>query len=328
MASRPSERASLTGTAAIHKWRIKGMKTSRRDFLRTSGMLVGGMVLAGSTRQAAALPNDHQIGFQTFEIFKNLTDDWQGTWNTMAGMGYRYADLDHFGPIAKHTPEDINQSLAEAGLGCTICHFLLDAYNDESFPKTMETAHALKGVKTVIVTGAGGRASSRGGEKLTMDDWEWLADQLNGIGAKVEKEGFHLGYHNHDTEFIEINGKVPYDVLLESTDPKLVRFQIDVGNLTFGGGNAYHYLSAYPHRYLSMHVKDFKPGMAAVPVGDGILDWKRIFALAKKDEITNYVAEVGAYVQRSLEGQPLQQSSMDVLELFRRSAVFLRDFRS
>ena len=304
------------------------MRTSRREFFKTSGMLAfGGAVLCGSTQTAEALPNDQPIGFQTYEIFKNLTDDWQGTWNAMAGMGYKFADLDHFGPIAQHTPADINQSLSRAGLICTICHFVLDAYNDESFGKTIDTAHALNGVQTLIVTGAGGRASGRGGQKATIDDWKWLADQLNEIGAKVQMAGFSLGYHNHDREFVQIDSKIPYDVLMQSTDPKLVKFQIDVGNLTFGGGDPYHYLSAYPDRYLGMHVKDLKPGIAAVPVGDGILDWKRIFSLAKKANITNYVAEVGAYGQTSLNGQPLQQSSMDVLELFRRSADYLKAFK-
>jgi len=268
------------------------MKTCRREFLKTAGMMIGGATISGSMRGAYALPNGDPIGFQTYEIFKNLAADWQGTWKTMGGMGYKYADLDHFGPIAQHTPDDINRSLAQAGLGCTICHFVLEAYSEDSFSKTMDTAHALKGVKTVIVTGAGGRAEGKKGQKATLDDWKWMAGQLNEIGQKVQKEGFQLGYHNHNMEFVETDGKIPYDILMESTDPKLVKYQIDVGNLTFGGGDAYHYLSAYPHRYLSLHVKDFKPGIAAVPVGDGILDWKRIFALAKKDGITNYNAEV------------------------------------
>ena len=304
------------------------MKTCRRDFLKTAGMMVGGATIGGGMRGAYALPNGDPIGFQTYEIFKNLASDWQGTWNTMGGMGYKYADLDHFGPIAQHTPDDINRSLAQAGLGCTICHFVLEAYNEDSFSKTMDTAHALKGVKTVIVTGAGGRAEGKKGQKATLDDWKWMAGQLNEIGQKVQKEGFQLGYHNHNMEFVETDGKIPYDLLMELTDPKIVKYQIDVGNLTFGGGDAYHYLSAYRNRYLSLHVKDFKPGMAAVPVGDGILDWKRIFALAKKDRITNYNAEVGAYGRVSLSGQVLKPSPMDVLELFRRSAKYLIAFKS
>jgi sugar phosphate isomerase/epimerase len=304
------------------------MSLSRRQFVRNAGMLVAGGVLAGSAGIADALPNGQPIGFQTFEIFKNLTDDWQGTWNTMAGMGYRYADLDYFGPIAQHSPDDINQTFAKAGLSCSVCHFVLDAYSDASFSKTMATAHGITGVKYVVVTGAGGRPAARD-HKPTADDWKWLADQLNDIGGKVQKEGFMLGFHNHNTEFVQTeDGKIPYDILVQGTDPKLVHFQLDVGNLTFGGGDAYHFLSAYPDRYFSLHIKDFQPGMAAVPVGTGILDWKKIFALAKRDHITNYVAEVGAYGQRSLSGDALQQPTMDVLELFRRSAQFLIAFKS
>src|SRR5690348_16378768 len=81
-----------------HREERKRMKT-RREFLRDSGMMVaGGMALAGTLQYAEALPNGKPIGFQTFEIFKNLTDDWQGTWNAMAAMGYKFADLDYFGP--------------------------------------------------------------------------------------------------------------------------------------------------------------------------------------------------------------------------------------
>ena len=305
------------------------MKTCRREFIKTSGILVGGAMIGGSMREAHALPNGDPIGFQTYEIFKNLAADWQGTWNAMASMGYKYADLCYYqgSPIGEHSPEEINQALAQAGLSCTVCHLVLDDFNDESFSKTMDAAHALKGVKTLVIS-VGGRAEGKKRQKATLDDWKWMAGQLNEIGQKVQKESFQLGYHNHNMEFIETDGKIPYDILMESTDPKLVKYQIDVGNLTFGGGDAYHYLSAYPHRYMGLHVKDYKPGIAAVPVGDGILDWKRIFALAKKDRIKNYNAEVGAYGRVSLSGQVLKPSPMGVLELFRRSAEYLIAFKS
>ena len=304
------------------------MKT-RREFLRDSGMAVaGGVALAGTLQYAEGLPNGKPIGFQTFEIFKNLTDDWQGTWNAMAAMGYKFADLDYFGPIAQHNPDDINQTMAKAGLTVEILHLTFNAYDDDKFGASMGVAHGIKGVKTVMVTGAGGRASGRGGAKVALDDWKWLADQLNSIAPKVQKEGFAFGYHNHNTEFIAIDGKVPWDLLMESTDKKLVKFQYDVGNATYGGADALKYLNAYSDRYLGLHVKDFKPGMAAVPVGDGVLDWKAIFATCKKAKITNFVAEVGAYGQRSLNGDPLQQSPMNVMELFKASADFLKAYKS
>jgi sugar phosphate isomerase/epimerase len=66
-------------------------------------------------------------------------------------------------------------------------------------------------------------------------------------------------------------------------------------------------LKKYPTRYVSLHAKDFIKGKAAVPVGQGSLDWKTIFALAKAANIRSYIAEVGAYNASTLTG-PLEPS--------------------
>ena len=68
---------------------------------------------------------------------------------------------------------------------------------------------------------------------------------------------------------------MPYDILMANTDPALVKFQIDVGNLTFAGADAVSYLERYPTRYFSLHAKDFLKGKASVPVGQGSMDWRR-----------------------------------------------------
>jgi sugar phosphate isomerase/epimerase len=151
-----------------------------------------------------------------------------------------------------------------------------------------------------------------------------MADELNKLGKKLKADGLILGYHNHEIEFRALDGQIPWDILVAGTDPNLVHFQIDVGNLTFGGGDAVTYLAKYPGRYYSLHCKDFVRGQASVPVGQGTLDWKKIFGIAKQQNIKSYVAEVGAYGVSSLDGTPLEQSKLDVLESFRQSAVFLK----
>lgn len=78
-----------------------------------------------------------------------------------------------------------------------------------------------------------------------------------------------------------------------------------------------------PYRY-SMHCKDFVKGKASVPVGQGSLDWKKIFAIAKQQNIKSYYSEVGAYSIRSFDGLPLEQSNLNVLESFKQSADFLK----
>ena len=260
------------------------------------------------------------FGFQGFEIIPDLKNDWHGTWEKLASYGYSFVDQVTYSPrqapnLAALTPKEIREGIEGAGLKIYNCHFSYDDLTT-SFDKTMETAHIL-GLKTMVC--------QPGPRRKTADDWKWEGDQMNQIAVKVMKAGFgKLGYHNHEAEFVPVEGQKPFDILMANTDPKLVSFQIDVGNLTFGGSDPVEYLEKYAGRYWSLHVKDFVKGKASVPVGSGDLDWKRIFALAKQQNILSYVAEVGAYGLNSLDGVPLEKSPIPILESFRLSAVYLK----
>ena len=271
------------------------MSTSRREFLKSGVTVACGLALADLTKVAHALPNGQPFGFQTFEIFKDLTDNWQGTWNAMASYGYSYADLDYWGPIGNYTPEQINDSLAKAGLTLSVVHYPYDQLTGDKYQKSIDDAHKLKGAKYITLTAVAGRPAARD-HKPSSDDWKWLADELNRLGGEIQKAGFGFAYHNHAQELqATTDGKMPMDVLMENTDPKLVKYQFDVGNAAAGGGDPIHYLEAYPGRYMGLHVKDYKQGMGAIPLGVGTVDLKRVFEIAKKQNITNFVAEVGAF---------------------------------
>lgn len=293
---------------------------SRREFLSRSAMALAGGALAGQALNAS--PMNQPIGFQCFEVFEYLNKDWEGTWKRMSGMGYKFVDLVGFNPrstpnLMKFTPKEIKAGIEGGGLFVENCHFGFAAMTD-GFADTMKAAHDL-GLKSIVC--------SPGARRKTVEDWKWMSDQLNQMAVKTQKEGIQLGYHNHEVEFVPIEGQVPWDILMANTDPKLIRFQIDVGNLTFGGADPVMYLEKYNNRYFSLHAKDFVKGKASVPVGTGTLDWKRIFDLAKKAGIKSYIAEVGAYGVSTLNGEPLEPSKIDVLESFRQSAIFLNNYK-
>jgi sugar phosphate isomerase/epimerase len=280
-------------------------------------MSVAGGLIAAAAPSLRAAKLKYPIGFQTFELIAHLQEDWQGTWSKMAGYGYKYADMVQFrGPLAKYTAQDIHKTLGDVGLYATNGHFSYQSFT-EQYGATIEYAHAME-FKTVVC--------AVGPRRKTVDDWKWMADQLNQIGEKVQKDGLQLAFHNHEIEFVKIDGQMPWDILMENTDPKLVKAQLDVGNLTFGGGNAVETLTKYQSRVFSLHCKDFSPGKASVPVGKGILDWRTILRIATKAGISNYCTEVGAYGVATLDGQPLEPSNLDVIESFRQSLVFLQEF--
>src|SRR5205807_3720190 len=62
------------------------------------------------------------------------------------------------------------------------------------------------------------------------DGWKRAAENFNRAGAELKKAGIRLGYHNHVEEFKPLpDGKLPYDVLLAESDPKLVKMEMDLG---------------------------------------------------------------------------------------------------
>ena len=299
------------------------MAISRRSFLQWSAVTAATLTI--DTSFAAATPLPGPIGFQGYDARFLLIKDWDAGWQTMRDMGYQSVDLVSVrgygfekSAVANKTAKEIRTKLESIGMLYENCQFSYAELHAD-FSRTMDFCHELK-LKNIICAPESQHTKS-------IDGWKWQADQLNQLAVRLQPEGFRLGYHNHDLEFIDVDGVTPYDVLMENTDPKLVAFQIDVGNLTFAGKDAIQYLKKYPQRYFSMHAKDYKPGLTSVPVGQGILDWKTIFILAKATPIQNYFAEVAAYGIGTLNHMPASAWPTDSVDQLRQSYIYLHNLR-
>jgi sugar phosphate isomerase/epimerase len=299
---------------------------SRRQFLGRTGIaLTGTAFLSSGTWRLNANPLNMPIGFQAYDARKALIKDFDGTWRTLAGYGFQTVDLVSFAgygyensPLSNMSAKQILRSMNAAGISCENCQFEYDELHD-TYEKKISFSHEL-GLKNIVCAPAMGRTK-------TADDWKWQAGQLNTLGEKMKRDGFQLGYHNHEIEFVEVDGAMPYEILMQETDPKLVKFQIDVGNLTFAGQNALAWLTRYPNRYFSMHAKDFSPGKMSVPVGQGIINWKKVFEAAKAAHIENYFAECSSYGARTLQGTPAAAWPSDIMDQLRLSCVFLHNLK-
>jgi sugar phosphate isomerase/epimerase len=89
-----------------------------------------------------------------------------------------------------------------------------------------------------------------------------------------------------------VDGKRTYDLLFGLLDPKLVKFQFQVSTIS-QGYDAAEYFTKYPGRFISMHVQGWSAKEKKImPVGQGDLDWKKIFSAAKTGGIKNYFVEM------------------------------------
>ena len=286
---------------------------TRREFLAAAAAAAATLRSAGAASNPLGLP----FGFQAWEIAPDMRKDWDGTLKAMKEYGYSYIDLNQVPPFTERPAADLKASFASHGFTFTNALRSYQAFA-QRFEQTVADSQTL-GLKTIVCSP---RPRLR-----TTDDWKSMADELNKYGERTKAAGLQLGYHNHEIEFVKTpEGDTPWDLLVQATDPALVQFLLDVGNCAFGGGDPYAYLDKYKARYYGVHVKDLKPGKAAVPVGSGDLDWKRIFTLVKAANIRYIVAEVGAYGASTLQGQPLAPPDYSVLELYQRSAEYLKAF--
>lgn len=242
-------------------------------------------------------------GLQLYSVRELLPKDYDGTLQQLGAMGYREVEAAGF---YNHSAVDVKRAMERAGLRCVSAHYPLPQLKP-AVDETIAYARAL-GLQYIICSSPMLRNPQKGAswldamDAMTLDDWKWNADQFNQIGAKVKAAGMQFGYHNHFFEFHEKDGVLPYDVLLHSTDPKLVTFEMDCGWVVIGGQKPQHYLTRYPERYSMLHIKEFnlngwKPGMEPVSteMGRGSIDYGPIFAAAKKARIRHIFVEQEAF---------------------------------
>ena len=82
-----------------------------------------------------------------------------------------------------------------------------------------------------------------------------------------------------------------YDKLMSELDPKLVKMQFQVSVIDMGY-EAATYFEKYPGRFISIHLQDWSKDKGTVAIGQGAVDWKKLFTAAKKAGVKNYFVEM------------------------------------
>jgi sugar phosphate isomerase/epimerase len=275
--------------------------SSRRSFLKASGAVAAAACVGGQRLMAA--PVQVPVGLQLYSVRNLLPKDFEGTLQKLAAAGYR--EVEAAGYFDK-TAADFGNALQKAGLKCVSTHHQLTQLKTQ-FDQLIQYGQAI-GLEYIICSWAGvHRDPTRKGE-LNLDDWRYVADQFNAIGAKVKAAGMTFGYHNHVVEFGTENGIVFFDELLKRTDPNVVKFEMDCGWVVGGGHNPVDYLTKFPERFPLLHVKDMvkEPDgkLRNVVMGKGFIDYKPIFRAATG--LKHYFIE-----QEEFEGDPMTELRED-----------------
>lgn len=252
----------------------------RRAFLSTAGAITLGVVLPPACRTARGARLD-KIGLQLYTVRDQMKADFEGTVARVAQIGYKEVE---FAGYFNRAPADVKAILDRNGLTAPSVHQGSIAPDD--WKGSLEAANVI-GHKYIVVPWI---AQER---RMTLDGYKRVAEDFNRAAAAARDAGVQFAYHNHDFEFQRMEGRLPFDVLLENTDPKLVQYQIDLYWITKGGQDPLAYFARWPGRVPLVHVKDSMggPEHKMVDVGAGKIDWKRIFAKREQAGIKHFFVE-------------------------------------
>ena len=266
---------------------------SRREFLgaaTTSAAAIG--FLGANPLELSADPLGLPIGCQTWPVRASIAKDFPGTIKQLADAGFQSIELCSpygyeefgFGGLAKYSPAELRKILSDAGVTCISSHFGIGELRSNQ-ERSIGWAKDI-GLTQMLVP------SLDGPKKPTMDDVKRAADEYNKMAERSAKAGIQQGLHNEEFELSTVSGKRTYDILFELLDPKLVKFQFQVSTIS-QGYDAAEYFTEYPGRFISMHVQGWSAETKKiVPLGQGTLDWRKIFTAAKIGGIKNYFVEM------------------------------------
>jgi sugar phosphate isomerase/epimerase len=266
---------------------------SRREFIKTaSSTVISSTVLFNGSRMLHADPLGLPIGCQTWPVRESIAKDFPATLKLLAAAGFQTVELcspvgyadSGFAGLGKFKGAELRAILHDAGLTCISSHFSIEELRKDQDGRIAWAKDV--GLTQMLVP------SLDGPKNPTMDDVKRAADEYNRMGERAAAAGIVQGLHNEDFELTKVDGKRTYDQLFQLLDPRYVKFQFQVSTIS-DGYDAAEYFTKYPGRFISMHVQGWSATThKIVPVGQGTLDWKKIFAAAKIGGIQNYFVEM------------------------------------
>ncbi|MFS4491851.1 sugar phosphate isomerase/epimerase family protein [Maribacter sp. 2308TA10-17] len=277
---------------------MRNQKTiDRRSFVKQSALIASAAMLPISCVSSDKKPK-FKMGLQLFTIRDAMAKDPLGSLKKVAALGYQ--DLETYGYDGEkglyygYKSAEFKQILNDLGLTATSGHYGFSDYFEKS-------SDAMKRFTDQCIEGAKALDKSYvtwpwlAPEYRTLDNFKPLAEKLNKIGEQVNAAGLGFAYHNHDFEFTDHDGQIGYDIILNETDPSLVKLQMDMYWIKHASKlSPAEWISKQPGRYVMWHIKDMdKVTGDYTEMGNGSIDYIDILSKIDVDALEYYYIEQG-----------------------------------
>jgi sugar phosphate isomerase/epimerase len=234
-------------------------------------------------------------GVQLYTVRDQLKKDAAGTLKAIASIGYKEAELfgtdfDTIAPLAK-----------QAGLTPVSTHIDNNLVLKDAAPDVLDKTFdgiAKQGIKYALMAYIA--PDLRGKEAAA---YKKFGERMNVVAKSAKKAGLQFGYHNHAFEFGKLaDGTRPIDTILETFDPELVKFEVDVFWVSVTGNDPVEFINKLGKRVMLVHLKDKAkdtpvqfnenvPKPTFTEVGAGAVDIPAVLKAAQAIGIEHYFVE-------------------------------------
>ena len=303
----------------------------RREFLKTSGAFSLAGLFAPQLLQAGSIfhkSNNPPFGIQLYTLSELMTSDPKGTLQKVADIGYKELEgaASQKGYYYGYKPKELATIVKDMGMHWRSQHvsgapFDMAQIQKMAQPKTAEDSARLQRIMERMKTMPPIPTLKNDHQRLvdeaaeggisylvcasipvgTLDQIKTAVDVFSKTGEACKKAGLQFAYHNHTTEFDEVEGHRPFDYILSNTDKELVKMELDLAWATKANQDPVELFKMHPGRYPLWHVKDLdKNTKNPTEVGSGIVDFKRIFDNKDQSGLKYF------FIEQDQPPQPLQ----------------------
>jgi len=247
---------------------------------------------ADSTSQVGVGPSfKGPIGLQLYSLRAEFAKDLPGTLEKVRSYGIKNVELAGTYTLA---PVQFKEMLQTKGLKPISGHFPYERYRDDA-------EGVARDAKALGLQYAGCAWITHNGDFDEKTCREAIA-VFNRAGETLAKNGVKFFYHTHGYEFQPYNQGTLFDLLMSGTNPKFVRFQMDIFWIVHPGQDPVKLLEKYGSRFELMHLKDMKKGVKGdlsghspvtndVVLGTGQMALPAILSAAKRAGVKWYFIE-------------------------------------
>ena len=260
----------------------------RRNFIQNISM---GAAALYANKLFTGLGDSKSLAVQLYTVREAVAKNLEAALEQLAGLGYKNIELFGYnGTFFGKTTSEFKTILANTGIKVLSSHHTTGVGMKgkgtltDGWDKAIEDIHAL-GAEYMV-------CAFLFPNERTPEIYKSLPAMFEKAASATKAAGIQFAYHNHDFEFEKLDDTLVYDFLLKNTSPDLVKMEMDLYWISKAGYDPVQYFEKYPGRFHMWHVKDMEAETKAITeVGNGTIDFDRIFAARKKAGLKHWFVE-------------------------------------